>query len=71
MRFGNIAQIEILYRKYIKILQDVANFNHNVMVYGETGTIVIMNHVKSRMMNLYEICEWYQISKLSPVVLHI
>ena len=35
---------------YIKILLGLANFT---VVYGETGNIQIMNHVKSRMINLY------------------
>ena len=51
--FGNITQIEILHRKYIKILLGIANFTPSIMVYGETGTMPIMNHVKSRMINFY------------------
>ena len=47
--FGDTAQTEMLYRKYIEILLGAANVTPNVVVYGERGTIPIMNLVKSRM----------------------
>ena len=65
--FGNITQIEILYQKYIKILLGIADFTPNVMVYGETGTIPIMNHVKSRMENFMRLMNG-EMSKLSLTV---
>ena len=44
MGFGNIAQIAILFRKYIKILLNIANFTPNVMAYGLAGTIATMSN---------------------------
>ena len=44
--FGDIAQTEMLYRKYIEILLGAANVAPNVAVYGEIGTIPIINLVK-------------------------
>ena len=35
------------------------------MVYGDTGTIAIMNHVKSRMINFHEACECWNVKVVS------
>ena len=51
--FGNINELEILHRKFIKILLGLNSCTPNVMVYGETGRLPIINHVISRMTTFY------------------
>ena len=51
--FGNINDLEILQRKFIKMLLDVNRATPNAMVYGETNCTPIMNYVKSRMAVFY------------------
>ena len=44
--FENIKDLEVLQRKFIKLLLGVNKFTPNVMVYGETGQLPILNLVK-------------------------
>lgn len=51
--YGDIIQIQILHRKFIKTLLGVYTSTPNVMVYGESGQFDIKNHVVSRMITFY------------------
>ena len=51
--YSNIEHIEILYRNRIKTLLKVNMNTPNVMVYGETGTFPIVNHINIRIINFY------------------
>ena len=59
MGFDNIAQIEILYRKYINISLGVAKFTHNVLFLFVNRCYI---HYESYEIEndkfLYETCEW-------------
>ena len=51
--FSSIAQIEIVYRKFIKTLLKINLYTPYVMVYGGTGTSLVFNVIAARMISLY------------------
>ena len=51
--FSNLEQIEVLYRKFIKTILYVKYSTPNCMIYGETGTMPIINSVITRMLTFY------------------
>ena len=51
--FGNINELEVMHRKFIKILLGINLCTPNAMVYGESGRTPIMNHVTSRMTSYF------------------
>lgn len=51
--YCDISELEILHRKYIKLLLGLYKCTPNVMVYGESGCVPVQNHVLSRMTTFY------------------
>ena len=51
--FSNYTQLEILERKFIKVILGLNKSTPNCMIYGETGKIPISNAVNCRMINFY------------------
>ena len=51
--YSDITQIEVLHRKFIKILLGINASTPNVMVYGESGHFPVLNHVICRMIAFY------------------
>lgn len=51
--FSDVTQIEVLHRKFIKILLGVYTTTPNVMVYGESGQFPIINHIIPRMISFF------------------
>ena len=51
--FDDITSMEILHRKFIKIIIGVSKYTPNAMVYGETGEYPLSCIVNMRMINFY------------------
>ena len=51
--YEDISALEILHRKFIKMLCGIYKCTPNVMVYGESGCFTVLNHVLSRMTTFY------------------
>ena len=51
--FSNISQIDVIQRKFIKSILHLNSSTPNSMIYGETGTLPIAYHIKSRMINFF------------------
>ena len=51
--YSDLKELDILHRKYIKMLLGLYKCTPNVMVYGESGCFPVLNHVKSRMTTFY------------------
>ena len=66
--FCNISQLEVLHRKFIKMLLGVNKYTPNVMVYGETGETPVRNQVIARMSAFFIRLENGKKSKLSYIM---
>ena len=51
--YSNIEQLEVLHRKFIKIILGIKHNTPNCMVYGETGKMPVRIKVQGRMVNFY------------------
>ena len=51
--FSNIDQLEVLHRKFIKIILGVCTSTPNCMIYGESGRRSVRSIVDSRMISFY------------------
>ena len=51
--YSNIEQLEVLHRKFMKILLGVKCHTPNCMIYGETGKMPVMINIQNRMINFY------------------
>ena len=51
--YSDIKQIEVLHRKFIKIILGVPQNTPNCMIYGESGRTLVVNIVHGRMVNFF------------------
>ena len=58
---SNISEIEVFYRKFLKIILRVGKSTPNCMVYGETGKLPLQLHIFKRM-----VAFWQKISEDKP-----
>ena len=69
--FSNINQLEVLHRKFLKIILGVGNNTPNCMIYGETGRRCIRSIVDSRMLSFYSRIVNGKHSKLSYIMFQL
>ena len=69
--FSNLEQIEVLYRKFIKTILFVKPSTPNSMIYGETGSMPIINTVISRMVIFFARIVNGKQSKLSAMMYNL
>ena len=66
--YSNVKQIEVFYRKLLKEILKVDTSAPSCFVYGDTGTMPIVNHIINRMLSFYaKLCNGKQ-SKLSYIL---
>ena len=58
---GNISDVEVFYRKFLKIILKVGKSTPNCMVYGETGKLPLQLNIFKRMVSF-----WLKISEDKP-----
>ena len=58
---GNISDVEVFYRKFLKIILKVGKSTPNCMVYGETGKLPLQLNISKRMVSF-----WLKISEDKP-----
>ena len=66
--FSNINQINGIQRKFIKSFLRLNSSTTNSMIYGETGTLPVAYHIKSRMINFFMRLLNVKQSKLSSII---
>ena len=69
--YSNLKQLEVFHRKFIKEILNIDLSAPSCIVYGDSGTLPVINHVKQRMMSYFvRLCNGKQ-SKLSYIMYRV